>query len=230
MRYAVYFTPSPDKALAAAGAGWLGRDAFTGELLPQPVVPSVDPERLRVVTADPRRYGFHATLKPPFQLASDAGEADLVAAFADFAASRPAFETRLEVGRLGGFLALVPAGSDEELRALADAAVVAFDRFRAPLAAAELERRRRGGMTAVEDDNLVRWGYPYVFDAFRFHMTLSHSLADPELAAIETAARAWFDEIVSEPTDVDTLGLFVERDPGGPFMVLTTASLDPSSS
>ncbi len=228
MRYAVYFTPAPDTALAAAGAAWLGRDAFLDERLPQPPVPGVAAERLAAVTADPRRYGFHATLKPPFGLAAGCEEAALVEAFERLADRQAAFATRLAVGRLGGFLALLPAGPVAELEEFAATAVRDLDRFRRAPDEAELARRRRAGLSVAEERNLVRWGYPYVLDCFRFHMTLSQRLGEPELSAVERAARAAFDDLLDEPVAVDTLGLFVEREPGGPFAVLRTASLSVS--
>lgn len=225
MRYAVYFTPDPRTPLASAGAAWLGRDAFTGAPADQPAVPGVGAARLADLTADPRRYGFHATLKPPFALAPGCSEADLRDLFLSFAAARPSFAARLEVGRIGGFLALVPASGDGDIRELADRAVEAFDRFRARPGEAELARRRRADLTAEEDALLLRWGYPYVFSAFRFHMTLSQRLAAPEIDAVEAAARARFDPILADPVAFDTLALFAEPEPGGPFTVLETASL-----
>ena len=63
MRYAIYFAPPPGSLFHTLGSRWLGRDAFTGEQLEQPAEPG-----LSAVTGDPRRYGFHATMKPPFAL------------------------------------------------------------------------------------------------------------------------------------------------------------------
>jgi putative phosphonate metabolism protein len=228
MRYAVYATPARYSGLADAGAAWLGRDAFSGEALPQPAVPGVDPDRFVAITADARRYGFHATLKPPFSLAADRDEGDLRAAFADFAKDRAAPRAVLSVGRIGGFLAIVPQGRPPGLHALADAAVEAFDRFRAAAAPADIARRRTADLTGRQDMHLLRWGYPYVFDDFRFHLTLSARLAGAEARFVEAAANAWFAPCLAEPVAVDTLGLFVEPSPGAPFTVLETATLAPA--
>ena len=62
------------------------------------------------------------------------------------------------------------------LQALADACVEQLDRFRAPPSDAELARRRRASLTPRQDAMLVRWGYPYVFDTWFFHMTLTRRL------------------------------------------------------
>lgn len=224
MRYAVYFTPPPGTPLAVEGAAFLGRDAFSGATVPAPVIPGIEPSRVAEITADPRRYGFHGTLKPPFALAEGRSEDELRDAFRRFAASRVPFETRLVVGRLSGFLALVPADAEPRLRALADGAVMTLDPFRRPPGEAELARRRRSGLSPAQEANLLAWGYPYVQDEFRFHMTLSGRLDEPELGLVEKAARAALDAHLSRPVRFDSLGLFVEPEPGAPFLVLETAS------
>jgi hypothetical protein len=191
----------------------------------QPEVPGIDPARMHALTADPRRYGFHATLKPPFELSMESTEADLLAAFRSFALGRSAFDLPLAVARLDGFLALVPPRPEIASRSLADDCVVAFEPFRAPPAKAELEKRRQTGLTAAQDDNLVRWGYPYVFDDFRFHLTLSQRLDGNEADRLHSAATLYFADPLAGPVAIETLALFVERSPGAPFSVLATAKL-----
>ncbi|CAN0604442.1 unnamed protein product, partial [Ectocarpus sp. 12 AP-2014] len=61
-RYAVYYLPD-DADLAAFGAAWLGWDVEAGAMCPRPEIDSLDE-----ATATPQQYGFHGTLKPPFQL------------------------------------------------------------------------------------------------------------------------------------------------------------------
>ena len=48
--------------------------------------------------------------------------------------------------------------------------------FARPPGAAELERRRKAGLSAAQEKMLLRWGYPYVLDEFRFHLTLTGRL------------------------------------------------------
>ena len=62
-RVAVYYAPLPDDPLFAASATWLGRDPESGAPAPQPDIAGI-----AEVTAEPRLYGFHATLKPPMRL------------------------------------------------------------------------------------------------------------------------------------------------------------------
>lgn len=223
MRYAVYYAPRPDDPLHAFARRWLR---------PEPddvIARNIDDATRRHITAEPRRYGVHGTLKPPFALAQGCSEAMLTDAISAFAASRRSFLLPpLGLARIGRFLALVPRRPCGRLRALADDCVRAFDAFRAPPAAAELERRRAGGLTARQDALLVEWGYPYVLDEFRFHLTLTESLAPDELRIVETALRDLVEPMCRGPRLVSDLCLFVEPAPGEDFRLLRRFPLRPA--
>jgi putative phosphonate metabolism protein len=180
MRYAIYFVPECSSALWRFGSSAIGYDAVTGDdrvLLP---VDGVAEATVRQATAEPRRYGFHGTLKPPFALTDGANEADLLAAVERFAAGQSAFEiATLKVAALSRFLALVPDGPSVGITELAAACVETFDPFRAPLSESDRARRLAKPLSEQQIANLDRWGYPYVFDAFRFHMTLTGPLEEP---------------------------------------------------
>ncbi|MEL7097317.1 MAG: DUF1045 domain-containing protein [Pseudomonadota bacterium] len=176
-RYAVYFTPPAGSALHAFGASVLGWDPVGGVRVPHLDAPGVD---IAAITDTPRKYGFHATIKPPFRLAQGCTAEDLWEAFEALAGRHaPVTLPGLALARLGRFLALVPVGQTADLSALASRAVTELDRFRAPATEAELSRRRAARLSRAQEDNLVKWGYPYVLDEFRFHMTLSGRLDDP---------------------------------------------------
>ncbi|OCW57834.1 DUF1045 domain-containing protein [Hoeflea olei] len=220
MRYALYFSPGPGEDLARLGASWIGRSAETGRPLDHPDLPGLGASGLAAITGPARRYGFHATLKAPFRLAPSASEADLLGAMAEFTARHEVFDIpALTVGRLEGFLALVPSGPAPELNTFADRVVEAFEPCRAPLTDAEIERRNPESLTSAQLRNLLRWGYPYVFDTFRFHMTLTTRLSEPELSTVETAARTHFAPVLARPVPVTALTLFVEPEPGAPFKI-----------
>jgi len=132
-RYAIYYAPAPDSALARFGHSWLGYDVETGRPVEQPAITGVDSQRLAEITAEPRRYGFHATLKPPFALAPGRNGAELAAALAAFAARRAAVRAPpLVLAAISGFWALVPSQPCKSLTHLAAACVQHFDAFRAP--------------------------------------------------------------------------------------------------
>ena len=220
MRYAIYFTPGQNDPLTRIAASWLGRDPFTGAQPPAPTVTRLSPAEIAYHTASARRYGFHATLKAPFHLAENTTEAELDNAVATFAAGAdPILLSRLMPARIDGFLALVPGSPAPDLDRLAGEVVVAFDRFRAPLSDAEVKRRNPEALSPEEFRNLLQWGYPYVFESFRFHMTLTGRVGDPDLPRVRAAIDEVFAQTLQRPTTVDALALFVEPDPGAPFVV-----------
>jgi len=220
VRYAIYFSPAPTQPLSKAAAAWLGRDAFRGETYPMPDVAGIEPDTLRDLTADPRRYGFHATLKAPFTLADGRTEAELISALEAFAAGSAPFSIpNAIVGQLGRFFALVPDQVYPQLQAFASRVVETFEPFRAPLSEADMARRRPDRLTTSERANLDRWGYPYVHDDFRFHMTLTGQV-DPELAdAMRLVLEQRFAAFHNAPLAIDGLALFVEPARGEPFHV-----------
>jgi len=214
MRIALYYAPRPDDPLHVAGSSWLGRDAGAGSC-PQPDLPD-----LAAVTAEARRYGFHATLKPPMALAEGVGLADVLAAARDLARSLVPFRLPpLAVADLHGFLALRETEPSPRLQALADACVAGLDHLRAPPSGAELDRRRAAGLSAAREANLQRWGYPDVFATWQFHMTLTRRLSPPEQTFWRAAAEAHFTAALREPREGGELSLFIEPQPGAPFRI-----------
>ena len=219
-RYALYFAPAA-RGLHRAAASWLGWDAEAGCAVAQPEV-----EGIAAATATPRKYGFHATLKAPFRLAAGHGPDDLAEALAHAARQiAPVDLPGLGVARLGGrFLALRPEGNEAGLEALCAEVVTRFEPFRAPLTDDELARRRPENLSPRQRDLLVAFGYPYVFEEFRFHLTLSGDLPAAELARLEPLARDWFAAHLHRPFAVDQLCLFGE-DGAGRFHLLSRHTL-----
>jgi putative phosphonate metabolism protein len=209
VRYALYFTP-PAGAFANRGAAWLGWDSATGQPASPPALPNL-PAPLHEITDTPRRYGLHATLAPPFRLAEGRTGAALQDAITRFCqAHAPVTLDGLEIAAMGRFLALVPTGSTPALDALAADAVRAVDTFRAPLDAAALARRRTAALTPDQDANLVRWGYPYVMSAFRFHITLTGKRPRSELPAIRQVIARHLMPAVPRPVRIDAVSLMGE--------------------
>jgi putative phosphonate metabolism protein len=219
-RYALYYAPRPDEEIARFAARWLGRDPEADAGLAQPAISGVAPVRLREITASPRRYGFHGTLKPPFELARSATiEAVLVLA-ADFALRRAPFQVPGAALRaIDGFLALVPEPS-ARLDALAADCVEEFDRFRAAPDPAELERRRQAGLSPRQDELLMRWGYPYVMDEFRFHLTLTERLEAAERESVQSALAPLVAPFCGAALAIRDLVVFVQDSREAPFRVL----------
>ena len=220
MRYALYFTPPATDGLTLAAARWLGRNAFNGAALGQPDVAGFSPEALAALTADPRRYGFHATLKAPFEVAEGCSEAELLSELARFAAEFDSFDIpEVVIGRLGSFFALVPGAECAPLQLFAGEVVRRFERFRAPLSSADIARRRPEELSSEERQNLVQWGYPYVFDTFRFHMTLTGRVPADDVPRMEQALLRHFADFHGRPLSIAGLALFREASRGADFIV-----------
>ena len=208
-RFAVYYAPALDDPLFHAGAAWLGRDPEANAILAQPDLPGISE-----ITADPARYGFHATLKPPMRLLAGTEWFDFEDAARRMVRDLPPFTLPpLEIADIHGFLALRETEPCPELQALSDLCVETLDRFRAPPSDAELARRRRGGLDACQENMLVRWGYPHVFETWFFHMTLTRRLGPEELATYRPAAQAHFAGLLDRPRTVSDICLFGQPPP-----------------
>lgn len=204
-RFAIYYAPR-DGAFADAAAAWLGWDARSGQATAQP-----DLDGLAAATAEPRRYGFHGTIKPPFRLREGRSPDELAAAVRALAASlSPVRLDGLKMERLEGFLALIPAGDTAALRALAAQVVQDLDGFRAPLTAAEIARRRPDSLTIRQRELLEVFGYPYVMEEFQFHLTLSGRLDGLAAQSVHEAATRHFAGLLPQPFLIEDLCLFGE--------------------
>jgi len=210
-RYAVFWAPPSGSGLARFGARWLGWDAEAGRDVERVAVSL--PRPLPEMTRAPWRYGFHGTLKPPFRLAEGCDAAALERAVAQLATQTPpARAPALAPTARLGFVALTPSGPAAEIDALAGICVDNLDRFRAPPSELELKRRRATGLSERQEANLTRWGYPYVFNDFRFHLTLSGRLQPGEAEAMLAAVGPLVAPHLDFRFDLDHICLF--GDPG----------------
>lgn len=217
-RYALYYTPPPSHPLTRAAVAWLGRDAFGAD----DAATTRGPEHDNELAAEPRRYGFHATIKAPFRLRDGYSRNDLEAALLCFTSNRASCPVGpLRVAMLGEFFALVPRGATPFLNILASQAVSEFDRFRAAMNPQELRRRMRADLDEKEMTHLVQWGYPYVFDRFRFHMTLTGQVSPALRDQVRDRLEALFDPLLHEDFHINALTLYVQEHPGEDFFAAT---------
>ncbi len=204
-RYAVYFAPRAGE-FATRAAEWLGRDPVSGKALAQPELPGID---AAAITTDPRRYGFHGTIRAPFRPAEGIDAALIESSVAALAARlSPVRCAGLRLENLEGFLALTPEGDDSALMAFAATVVEATNALRAPLTEAEIARRRPERLSPRQRDLLDHWGYPYVMEELRFHLTLTDRLADPGPAM--AALHDHFAPVLPRPFVIEDLCLFGE--------------------
>jgi putative phosphonate metabolism protein len=212
-RYAVYYFPRAG-AFAEATAAWLGWDAATGQPVPQPDLAGL-PAPVADLTRAPRKYGFHGTIKAPFRLAEGVTEARLVADLAALAATLPPARAEgLVLTRLKRFLALLPAGDDTDIIALGADVVSGLDHLRADLTEAEIARRRPDRLSARQRHLLDQWGYPYVMEEFRFHLTLTDDLPEGQAEQVARVLSPWIAPFLPCPFVVEDLCLFGEDGQG----------------
>jgi putative phosphonate metabolism protein len=220
-RYAIYYVAAPGSDLDRFGAQLLGYDAYTGEDLPLPdgILQAV-PDWLDL-TKDPRRYGFHATLKAPLSLAAGKTEAELLAACESFVGKPQSIPVITPVvGSIGGFIAVVPAEPSSELERLTADCTREFDSFRAPLTAEDRARRNPADLTPRQREYLDRWGYPYVMEEFRFHMTLTGRLDAERRGPILTMLRNSFSAIGLKTLAIDRIALFRQENADSRFRIV----------
>jgi putative phosphonate metabolism protein len=220
-RYAIYFAAGSDSALTRFGAELLGYDAYTGDELPFPVGALRIAPDWRDVTSDPRKYGFHATLKAPMTVAPGKTEAELLAACASFAGkARPIPVIRPIVDSISGFIAVIPAEPVDALQQLAADCVREFDSFRPALTAEDRARRKPEKLSERQRDYLDRWGYPYVMEEFRFHMTLTGRLDAERRGPILEMLRGRFAALRLDALTVDRIALFKQDDAKARFRIV----------
>lgn len=220
-RHAAYYAPPQHARLAQLGAQWLGRCAQSKSAVPQPDFPNISRDRLRQHTAAAARYGWHATLKAPFALQPGLDLDAIAQAFKALAQSRAALTLPpLALRNMGDYLALVPDASSGALQDLAFECVRALHPLAKPLSDEQIAQRRRTPLTAAQDAMLLQWGYPFVGDAFQWHMTLTGSLqelAQSEVHQLWEAAMDWFGPVLNQPAELDAICWFVEPVAGGDF-------------
>ncbi len=223
-RYAIYWAPRDGERLADFERLWFqGEKGTAAEASAAPF--GLDPSLWLRATASPRRYRLHATMKAPFRPVDGQVESALRQSLARFCAVRRrpvAGPLRLVV--FPRYLALVPDGLTSEIDWLAAECVTAFDRFRAPLTA-EDRARRSDELAPRLKRHLEAFGYPYIFDAFEFHITLAGPLASDELHALQGVLAPHCEAFGAAPFRLDDLCLFGDPGGGAPFGLIERFAL-----
>jgi len=226
-RYAVYFVPSRQSALYRYGSSVLGYDCYSGNMVDFPPGFAAAAPDWRKLTAEPRRYGFHATLKAPFALLPPYTEEELIDAVHKFAGRGPARCTFIPAIRaLGSFCAIIADQRQPSIDALAASCTTEFDVYRAPMSAQERARRTASGLSQSQTRNLDRWGYPYVLSDFRFHMTLTGKIASERREAVLALLQARFDQVgLGRSIAIDRLVVVRQDSPSSAFRVISHSRL-----
>jgi putative phosphonate metabolism protein len=221
-RYAIYYAPEPDSALDTFGQTWLGHrgaDALAAAIGNNS---KVSVARIEQLTDSPRRYGFHGTLKPPFELNAANSPEGLLAAARVFARSRGAIDLPpLELAVIGKFIALTPIAESAALERLAAACVRAFEGFRTPLSKQQEEDYKLNKLTVHQEQMLEHWGYPYVMEEFRFHISLTDRIDDDdERHAVMELLTKLARPVLGQPIRIRDLVVFAQDSVGQPMKTL----------
>lgn len=216
MRCEIAYVPPPEDPLSERVGAWLGGGS-RGEA--PPVIEGLTPADHSFLTALPRRSGFHATLKPPFALEDGHSVFELERRLAEFAVQRrePILLT-LEIARVDSFFAFVPTHPIPEIARLAAEIVVQFDGFRRPMSPEELDRRSAARYSPTQLANLVKWGSPFVFDQFHFHMTLTGPVDRNERDHVALVLNRHFG-VAPFTVALDRIVLSVQDDAYEPFRI-----------
>ena len=219
-RYAIYFAPEDSSELGLFGATVLRRRSLDASdwLNPQLAVefpqPLVWAEQIR----QPAHYGFHATLKAPFELAEGQNSDNLLSDFTEFSQTQHSVVLEgLGPVRTCRYDALAFDSQPTAVRQLAKECVTRFEKYRAPLTPTDLERRNPASLSDNLLENLNRYGYPHVMDEFNFHMTLSGQNTHENNAYFEWLC-ALYKSMVTKPPLLDRLCVFYQPDRSTPFV------------
>lgn len=213
-RFAIYYAPPRGSDLEAFGESWFewNSQQFAPRIQCSDTL-DLSNDEIKRITSGPARYRFHGTLKPPFYLSSDCSLGDLDTALSNFAGSHKAFECgALQLTEVGQFLALCPVDIAQNITKLALDCVEDVDRFRKPEAQEEMQRRRNSGLTPRQDALLVKWGYPYVMDEFKFHLTLTGKMNKILCSRVKKSLAPYLKKILQQRFVFKEIALF--GDPG----------------
>ena len=224
-RYAVYFSPPEESALSKFASSWLGWNAQNAQKMSRPILKRLNSD-IAELTKLQSSYGFHGTLKPPFSIVKTKDENDLKYAILKLSQSIKKFEiSTIRLKILNGFVAIVAADENNEIKNLAKKCVQELDSFRQLEPLKKVQKRRSTGLSKSEEFNLQKWGYPYVMDSFRFHLTLTRRLNPEESKNVMEVLAAELSEILRASLPIRDICLFGESDTSGNFQIIQRFSL-----
>jgi hypothetical protein len=217
-RYAIYYAPRLESILGQFGNAWFGYDPVSREDIPRPIIKGMTPQEIEKITQGAGRYAFHGTLRSPFKLRKNRNLNSLDKSLESLATKiHPIICGPLSIRSIGRFLALVPDDPESQIPNLAEQCVRTFDNFRLAPGKEEIDRRRQAGLTTIQEQLLLRWGYPFVMEEFRFHLTLSDKLEGMDLIKYQAILEEHCEGLCKERFVIDEIALFGDPGQGGKF-------------
>lgn len=213
-RVAIFYAPGSQTPLANFGAQWLGWDVEHAKGVPHPQIDGL-PEPIETLVATPQKYGFHGTLKAPFRLHENQTLDGLRAAMKAFSEQhRKFFIGQMKVAKLGSFVAIIQENSSNEFANFASNIVTHFEDYRAPLRDEDIAKRRKAKLTPRQDELMLQWGYPFIFEEFKFHLTLTGKLSEQNAKSVCDRLTDHLKPILDTPVEAVDLCLYGEREDG----------------
>lgn len=213
-RVAIFYAPASKSSLANFGSEWLGWDVENATEVKHPDIPSL-PLPISDMVVTPQKYGFHGTLKAPFKLNTTKSEDDLRAALHSFTQQTPKFTIgQMAVAQLDNFVAIIQQSQSTNLHNFAATIVEHFEEFRKPLSENDVAKRRKANLTQRQDELMLQWGYPFVFEEFKFHLTLTGKLNESDAEATKNILARHLSGILNKPLQIVDICLYGEREDG----------------
>lgn len=218
-RYALYFSPEDTSSLGLYGKTILGRTARS-QRTDDASSSFNDQARWHSLTRKPAHYGFHATLKAPFELMAGSQLTELTSLCRQLATRLEPIELAgLAPGKISNFAALSLRWQPDTLTALARDCVEALEPVRAPISEQDIQRRLHQPLSDRQLLQLKRYGYPYIFDDFQFHMTLSDQLSASDADYLLWLEQEYTQLVTSVPV-LDRIALYTQSDRKSAFVML----------
>ena len=176
-RYAIYYVPSENSELDLFGKCWLGWDPYKGvETTKSDLSKLPSFKKFSSLVLTPKQYGFHGTIKAPFRLKNEYTYNDLENKVREISKQIHSFYfDQLIIKKLGNFIGLIPT-NNLKINAVSNKFVEELDYLRDELSESEIKKRKPHKLTSNQKQMLFKWGYPYVFNEFKFHLTLTSKL------------------------------------------------------
>ncbi len=179
-RVAIYFLPKKNSSLENFGKNLLGRDINKKKKISLTRRQKYFINRgftyfdeLKNYCEQPAKYGFHATLKAPFRLKRNVKTKNFYDVISHIATQHSRFKIKgLKIVYSKKFTFITSRKPNKLLINLENDLVKHLDTFRAELNKTEIKKRIPDSLTFKQNKYLKEWGYPFVFDQFKFHMTL----------------------------------------------------------
>jgi len=224
-RYAIFWLPPDDSALAQFGRDWFGVCPERGEV-GQPMRFGLPDALAAEAIARPHRYTLHGTIMAPFRPDEGVTSAMIADELHSFCARRASRRTGpLRLARLTRHLALIPEGGTAGLDWLAADCVTHFNRFRTPTSDDDLARFPPDQHPPRQRQQAREFGYPYVLSDFIFHVTLAGPLEPEQLGQVEAALGPQVAPMTAEPFEIGSLCLLGETDQATPFRLIARCAL-----